>query len=140
MHGLLTAAWSKITSSEVLVSRPSAVPRPIWTSVASPAQEHEWHHHILVLAILTVVMSLIAIVVAVATSGKSGFVEATSAENVEVWADDHTGRYSCPDSARYGKTRKGRYLPEKEARFAGFRPADGVEKLFSGRFNDEVRS
>jgi hypothetical protein len=53
MHGLLTAAWSKITSSEVLVSRPSAVPRPIWTSVASPAQEHEWHHHILVLAILT---------------------------------------------------------------------------------------
>jgi hypothetical protein len=122
MHGLLSAAWQKITSSEVLASKPTAV---IGTPVASPTQEHEWHRQILALAILTVVMSLIAIVVAVATSRESGSVEATSAEKVEVWADDHTGRYFCPGSTGYGKTREGRYLPEKEARFAAFRPADG---------------
>jgi len=93
--------------------------------VASPTQELKWHRRILGLAILTLGMSLIATVAAITTSKKSGNVGTTSAENVEVWADEHTGRYFCPDSAWYGQTRHGRYLTQKEARFAGFRPADG---------------
>jgi uncharacterized protein with LGFP repeats len=111
--------------SEPSVSQSSAVPRPFGTPIASPTQEHKWRRHILVLSILTVAMSLVAIIVAVTTSRKSDPEVATSAESVEVWADDHTGRYFCPDSAWYGKTREGRHLTQREARFAGFRPTDG---------------
>lgn len=116
----------RITSSELLVSEPSkAVLRPIGTPVASPTQEHQWRRSILKLVIAAIVASVIAIVVAVTTSRKSATANTTSAENVEVWADDHTGRYFCPDSAWYGKTSEGGYLTEKEARFAGFRSIDG---------------
>ena len=93
--------------------------------VATPTQELKWRRHILKLAILTLGSLLIATVVAITTRGKSGNVETTSAENLEVWADEHTGRYFCPDSVWYGKTHEGTYLTQKEARFAGFRPFDG---------------
>jgi hypothetical protein len=124
----------RITSSE-LVSQPSrAVLGPIGTPVASPTQEHPWRRPILVLVILAVVASVVAIVVAVTTSRNSATANTSSAENVEVWTDDHTGRYFCPDSAWYGKTREGRYLTQKEARFAGFRPIDG-EPCFGARLS-----
>jgi len=116
----------RITSSELLVSEPSrAVVRPVATPVASPTQEHHWRRPILALVILAMVASVIAIVVAVTTKRNSASANTASAENVEVWADDHTGRYFCPDSAWYGKTPEGRYLTQTEARFAGFRPIDG---------------
>lgn len=41
----------------------------------------------------------------------------------EVWINAESGLYHCPDSRLYGLTRRGRFLPEAEARSAGSRPA-----------------
>jgi hypothetical protein len=113
--------------SEPTVLQPSAGPGPISTPGAGPTLEDKWRRYFVVLVIATVLTSLIAIGVAVMTSrrSESGSAGTTSAENVGVWTDDHTGRYFCADSVWYGKTRAGRYLTQKEARFTGFRPADG---------------
>ncbi len=89
--------------------------------VATPSLELKWRRYFLVLVILTSMMLLIAIAVAVTTS-RSGSVETTSAEGVQVWADGHIGRYFCPGSAWYGRTKMGEYVTEKQARLAGFRP------------------
>lgn len=41
----------------------------------------------------------------------------------KVWVNTANGVYHCPDTKYYGKTKKGKYLPETEALKAGYRPA-----------------
>jgi hypothetical protein len=41
----------------------------------------------------------------------------------EVWINTVSGLYHCPESRLYGNTKTGRFLPEGEARSAGYRPA-----------------
>lgn len=42
-----------------------------------------------------------------------------------VWVNLKTGVYHCPDTRWYGKTLEGKYLPQKQARETGFKPAEG---------------
>ena len=41
----------------------------------------------------------------------------------KVWVDTHTGVYLCQGTAGFGKTSRGRYMTQQQARFDGFRPA-----------------
>ena len=43
--------------------------------------------------------------------------------NAKVWVDTHTGVYLCQGTAGFGKTNRGRYMTQQQARFDGFRPA-----------------
>jgi len=41
----------------------------------------------------------------------------------KVWVDTHTGVYFCQGTVGFGKTSRGRYMTQQQARFDGFRPA-----------------
>jgi hypothetical protein len=41
----------------------------------------------------------------------------------KVWVDTHTGVYLCQGTVGFGKTRRGRYMTQQQARFDGFSPA-----------------
>jgi hypothetical protein len=41
----------------------------------------------------------------------------------KVWVDTHTGVYLCQGTVGFGKTGRGRYMTQQQARFDGFRPA-----------------
>jgi hypothetical protein len=43
----------------------------------------------------------------------------------KVWVNTSTGVYHCAGTRYYGKTKAGKFLPESEARSAGYRPAYG---------------
>jgi hypothetical protein len=45
--------------------------------------------------------------------------------NVEVWVNTTSDVYHCADSRLYGKTEKGKYMTQGQARTAGYRPARG---------------
>lgn len=45
--------------------------------------------------------------------------------NVEVWVNTDSGIYHCPGTKWYGKTKQGRYIKQKEAQSAGYKPASG---------------
>lgn len=44
---------------------------------------------------------------------------------VRVWVNTNSGVYHCPGTRWYGNTKAGEFLPEKEARRLGNRPAYG---------------
>ena len=41
----------------------------------------------------------------------------------KVWVDTHTGVYLCQGTVGFGKTSRGRYMTQQQARFDGFSPA-----------------
>ena len=43
--------------------------------------------------------------------------------HARVWVDTHTGVYLCQGTVGFGKTSRGRYMTQQQARFDGFRPA-----------------
>ena len=47
------------------------------------------------------------------------------ATGVRVWVNTSSRVYHCPGTRYYGNTKKGRYMPESEARSSGNRPAGG---------------
>lgn len=48
-----------------------------------------------------------------------------SGSATSVWVNLGSGVYFCPGAAYYGKTKRGKYLPEAEAVKAGYRPNGG---------------
>ncbi|HEV7680973.1 MAG TPA: hypothetical protein VGO68_02540 [Pyrinomonadaceae bacterium] len=44
--------------------------------------------------------------------------------SVIVWVNTSSGVYHCPGTRWYGKTKDGRYLSQKQAQAAGYRPAN----------------
>ena len=51
--------------------------------------------------------------------------ESSDSSGVRVWVNTSSNVYHCPDSEFYGRTARGKYLPESVARQAGARPAGG---------------
>jgi hypothetical protein len=45
--------------------------------------------------------------------------------NVTVWVNTNSGVYHCPGTRWYGKTKDGKYLTQRQAQAAGYRPAYG---------------
>jgi hypothetical protein len=45
--------------------------------------------------------------------------------SVTVWVNTDSGVYHCPGTRWYGKTKEGKYLGQKAAQTAGYRPAYG---------------
>ncbi|QSR85734.1 hypothetical protein MacB4_01210 [Methylacidimicrobium sp. B4] len=43
-----------------------------------------------------------------------------------VWVNTSSGAYWKPGSSFYGKTRRGQYMSEEEAKAKGFHPAHGT--------------
>lgn len=56
----------------------------------------------------------------------SGGVVPPPGSTTSVWVNLASGIYFCPGAKYYGKTKKGKYLPETEAVKAGYRPAGGA--------------
>ena len=46
--------------------------------------------------------------------------------NTKVWIDLHTALYYCPGDKRYGKTPRGKYELQRDARLDHFQPANGT--------------
>ncbi len=46
-------------------------------------------------------------------------------KEVKVWVNTKSGVYHCPGTRWYGKTKEGKYMPECDARKAGYRAAYG---------------
>lgn len=51
--------------------------------------------------------------------------QATAAPSVTVWVNTNSGVYHCPGSRWYGRTKRGTYMSEADARKHGYRPAYG---------------
>ena len=49
----------------------------------------------------------------------------TGNPNVTVWVNTNSGVYHCPGTRWYGKTKEGRYMAQRAAQRAGYRPAYG---------------
>lgn len=45
--------------------------------------------------------------------------------NVTVWVNTNSGVYHCPGTRWYGNTKEGKYMRQKAAQAAGYRPAYG---------------
>ena len=45
--------------------------------------------------------------------------------NVTVWVNTDSGVYHCPGTRWYGNTKEGRYMSQRAAQTAGYRPAYG---------------
>jgi hypothetical protein len=45
--------------------------------------------------------------------------------NVTVWVNTNSGVYHCPGTRWYGNTKVGKYMRQKDAQDAGYRPAYG---------------
>lgn len=45
--------------------------------------------------------------------------------SVTVWVNTDSGVYHCPGTRWYGKTKVGRYMLQRKAQVAGYRPAYG---------------
>lgn len=43
--------------------------------------------------------------------------------DIKVWVNTASGVYHCPGSRWYGKTKRGEYMSQKQARERGHRPA-----------------
>jgi hypothetical protein len=46
--------------------------------------------------------------------------------NAKVWVNTKSGVYHCPGTRWYGNTKEGKYMTQKEAQAAGYRPAYGA--------------
>jgi hypothetical protein len=44
----------------------------------------------------------------------------------QIWVNTRSGKYWKPNSRYYGKTKQGKYMPEKDAVQKGYRPANGT--------------
>jgi hypothetical protein len=44
---------------------------------------------------------------------------------VRVWVNTNSGVYHCPGTTWYGKTKNGKYMSQRRAQAAGYRPAYG---------------
>lgn len=60
-----------------------------------------------------------------ATGCGDGPTEAPEAPPNSVWVNLSSGIYFCPGAGYFGKTKKGKYLTEADAKAAGYRPAGG---------------
>ena len=45
--------------------------------------------------------------------------------SITVWVNTNSGVYHCPGTRWYGKTKEGRYMSQRAAQTAGYRPAYG---------------
>jgi hypothetical protein len=45
--------------------------------------------------------------------------------NVTVWVNTNSSVYHCPGTRWYGNTKEGKYMSQKAAQVAGYRPAYG---------------
>ena len=52
-------------------------------------------------------------------------VQRSGDPNVTVWVNTDSGVYHCPGTRWHGKTKEGRYMGQKQAQGAGYRPAYG---------------
>lgn len=44
-------------------------------------------------------------------------------DEVKVWVNTASRVYHCPGSNKYGKTKRGKYMTQKDARQQGYRPS-----------------
>ncbi len=79
-----------------------------------------------ILAVLILVLTLLAGGSALpVTLSFHADAQTSGNPSVSVWVNTDSGVYHCPGTRWYGKTKEGRFMTQKQAQGAGYRPAYG---------------
>ncbi len=80
-----------------------------------------------ILTTLSIALALLSFVPALPSTATllPAFFQRAGDPNVMVWVNTASGVYHCPGTRWYGRTKRGRYMRQRAAQAAGYRPAYG---------------